>query len=197
MFGYTIGATNVLFKQRLYEDLDAFVDELDIDLKNNEQLKKQLQLTTADLRFADYIIKHVNVSKSTASGGSSADANLTGPTLLSFKKTNPMQGHADKQSTQSSSSDFLNVNMDNSLSSSPTASTSWEGSDEWIRLNFKWYLFTLLGSVVKEELYNVIRSELDFIYTTTNSNSNSDSNTNYRFVHFHIIRIFILRVLEN
>lgn len=48
--GYTIGATNVLFKQRLYDDLDAFIDEADIDFKNNEVLKKQLQLTTADLR---------------------------------------------------------------------------------------------------------------------------------------------------
>lgn len=50
-FGYTIGATNVLFKQRLYDDLDAFVDETDVDLKGNEVLKKQLQLTTADLRL--------------------------------------------------------------------------------------------------------------------------------------------------
>jgi hypothetical protein len=48
--GYTIGATNALFKQRLYDDIDAFVDEVDVDLKANEALKKQLQLSTADLR---------------------------------------------------------------------------------------------------------------------------------------------------
>lgn len=49
--GYTIGATNALFKQRLYDDIDAFVDEVDVDLKANETLKKQLQLSTADLRY--------------------------------------------------------------------------------------------------------------------------------------------------
>ena len=54
--GYTIGATNALFKQRLYDDIDAFVDEVDVDLKTNETLKKQLQLSTADLRLIDIFI---------------------------------------------------------------------------------------------------------------------------------------------
>ena len=51
-----MGATNVLFRQRMYNELDALVDETDIDMKNNDELRKQLQLTTADLRFVDYIV---------------------------------------------------------------------------------------------------------------------------------------------
>ena len=80
--GYTIGATNVLFKQRLYDDIDVFVDETSIDMKQNEQLKRQLQLTTADLRFADYLIKNVNANRSMQPKSSHNT-----PTLLSVKKT--------------------------------------------------------------------------------------------------------------
>ena len=83
-FGYSVGATNILFKQRLYEELDAFIEESDVDLRNNEVLKKQLQLTTADIRFADYIIKNVNANRAASS---LQDKNQNTPTLLSFKKT--------------------------------------------------------------------------------------------------------------
>jgi hypothetical protein len=83
--GYTIGATNALFKQRLYDDLDAFIDEMDIDFHGNEQLKKQLQLTTADLRFIDFIVKNVNAAKNV---NNNEKQNTNTPTLLSFKKIN-------------------------------------------------------------------------------------------------------------
>ena len=170
-FGYTIGATNILFKQRLYDDLDAFVDEIDIDFKNNEQLKKQLQLTTADLRFADYIIKNVN----SYAKASSNNSNSSTPTLLSFKKTTSLNNF-DR-------SNINNNNISSSEDSSPplNQSANWEGSDDWIRLNFKWYLYSMFGSIIKEDLYTLIKNELDHIYfsTNNNSNSNSDSNTNY------------------
>jgi hypothetical protein len=58
--GYVVGATNILFKQKsqLYDVL------VDIDAGRIEcqdlELRKQLHLTTEDLRFADYIVKHVS-----------------------------------------------------------------------------------------------------------------------------------------
>lgn len=84
--GYTIGATNILFKQRLYDDLDAFIDELDIDLRGNETLKKQLQLTTADLRFIDFITKNVQAARNDKHSQQQSNQANTTPTLLSFKK---------------------------------------------------------------------------------------------------------------
>ncbi|KAH1017839.1 late secretory pathway protein AVL9 homolog [Dendroctonus ponderosae] len=57
---YVVGATNVLFKQKrqLYDIL------VDIDTGRIEcqdlTLRKYLHLTTEDLRFADYIVKHVS-----------------------------------------------------------------------------------------------------------------------------------------
>lgn len=58
--GYIIGATNVLFKQKrqLYDILVDF-DGCRIECQDME-LRKQLHLTTEDLRFADYIVKHVS-----------------------------------------------------------------------------------------------------------------------------------------
>ncbi|XP_063928794.1 late secretory pathway protein AVL9 homolog isoform X2 [Zophobas morio] len=58
--GYVVGATNILFKQKsqLYDVL------VDIDAGRIEcqdvELRKQLHLTTEDLRFADYVVKHVS-----------------------------------------------------------------------------------------------------------------------------------------
>ncbi|KAG5888480.1 hypothetical protein JTB14_022108 [Gonioctena quinquepunctata] len=57
---YVVGATNVLFKQKrqLYDIL--------VDVEGNRiecqdvNLRKYLHLTTEDLRFADYIVKHVS-----------------------------------------------------------------------------------------------------------------------------------------
>ncbi|KAJ8984789.1 hypothetical protein NQ317_003703 [Molorchus minor] len=57
---YVVGATNILFKQKrqLYDIL------VDIDGNRIEcqdlNLRKHLHLTTEDLRFADYIVKHVS-----------------------------------------------------------------------------------------------------------------------------------------
>lgn len=151
--GYTIGATNILFKQRLYDDLDAFIDDSEIDLKNNENLKKILQLTTADLRFTDYLIKNVNSSRSIGQ-------KLNAPTLLSFKKT------------------LSYSNMDkNELDDVNAHSSTWEGSDDWIRLNFKWYLYTLLGSIVKEDVCLSIKNDLENILIGINNELSSSSSS--------------------
>lgn len=61
--GYVVGATNVLFKQKrqLY-DILVDIDTGKIECQDLE-LRKQLHLTTEDLRFADYIVKHVSEEK--------------------------------------------------------------------------------------------------------------------------------------
>lgn len=146
--GYTVGATNALFKQRLYDDLDAFVDETDVDLRGNETLKKQLQLTTADLRFADYIIKNVlamREKQQQATGGAK---------LVSFKKTTSMNAFSPGGSCQTDGCDEANV---------ASAAMDFEGSDDWIRLNFKWYLYAMLASIVKEDVCARLKAELEYM----------------------------------
>lgn len=56
---FVIGATNFLFKQKkdMY-DIIVDIDENKIEI-NDPQLRKCLALTTEDLRFMDYLIKHV------------------------------------------------------------------------------------------------------------------------------------------
>lgn len=58
--GYVVGATNILFKQKtqLY-DILVDIETGRIECQDLE-LRKQLHLTTEDLRFADYIVKHVS-----------------------------------------------------------------------------------------------------------------------------------------
>ncbi|KAI4461492.1 late secretory pathway protein avl9-related [Holotrichia oblita] len=61
--GYVVGATNVLFKQkRQLFDILVDIDVGRIECQDPE-LRKQLHLTTEDLRFADYIVKHVAEEK--------------------------------------------------------------------------------------------------------------------------------------
>ncbi|KAG8192358.1 hypothetical protein JTE90_029092 [Oedothorax gibbosus] len=57
--GFIVGATNILFKQKkqLF-DVVVEVDEGKIDVLDPE-LKKQLSLSTEDLRFADHLVRHV------------------------------------------------------------------------------------------------------------------------------------------
>ncbi|CAB3372827.1 Hypothetical predicted protein [Cloeon dipterum] len=57
--GYIIGATNVLFKQKnQLADVLVEVEETRIETSDPD-LRRQLHLTTEDLRFADYVVKHV------------------------------------------------------------------------------------------------------------------------------------------
>lgn len=90
--GYVIGATNVLFKQKKHlTDVLIEVDTAKIETDSTE-LKRLLHLSTEDLRFADYIVKHVAEEKH-------------------------------------------DVFVDD---------VGWEGGDEWIRMQFKIYLMSLL-----------------------------------------------------
>ncbi|XP_046390060.1 late secretory pathway protein AVL9 homolog [Ischnura elegans] len=58
--GYVIGATNVLFKQKKQvADVIIEIDDMRIETQDLE-LRKQLHLTTQDLRFADYIVRQVS-----------------------------------------------------------------------------------------------------------------------------------------
>nr|CAI5868838.1 unnamed protein product [Callosobruchus analis] len=89
---YVVGTTNILFKQKrqLYDVL------VDIDSNRIEcpdiNLRKYLHLTTEDLRFAEYLVKHAS---------------------------------------EESQDDFLD-------------GVGWEGSEEWIRTQFRVYLLCLL-----------------------------------------------------
>ncbi|XP_005106698.1 late secretory pathway protein AVL9 homolog [Aplysia californica] len=91
---FVIGATNVLFKQRR-QLIDAVieVDDGKVEIRDRE-LQRQLSLTTADLRFAEYLVKTVTEDRPGTYDG-----------------------------------------------------TEWEGSDEWIRAQFRHYLNSLLSSV--------------------------------------------------
>ncbi|GFO48412.1 late secretory pathway protein avl9 homolog [Plakobranchus ocellatus] len=94
---FLVGATNILFKQRR-QLIDVVVEVGDgkVDLRDKE-LQRQLSLTTADLRFAEYLVKV----------------------------------------TAEKPGDFYD-------------GTEWEGSDEWIRAQFKHYLNCLLATVLTE-----------------------------------------------
>ncbi|XP_034023595.1 late secretory pathway protein AVL9 homolog [Thalassophryne amazonica] len=61
--GFVGGATNILFRQQRHlSDAIVEVDETRIQIQDPE-LRKLLSLTTADLRFADYLVKHVTENR--------------------------------------------------------------------------------------------------------------------------------------
>ncbi|XP_019730114.1 late secretory pathway protein AVL9 homolog [Hippocampus comes] len=61
--GFVAGATNVLFRQQRHlSDAVVEVEEASIQIHDGE-LRKVLGLTTADLRFADYLLKHVTENR--------------------------------------------------------------------------------------------------------------------------------------
>ncbi|KTF83107.1 hypothetical protein cypCar_00037621 [Cyprinus carpio] len=61
--GFVAGATNILFRQQRHlSDAIVDVDEARIQIHDPE-LRKMLYLSTADLRFADYLVKHVTENK--------------------------------------------------------------------------------------------------------------------------------------
>uniref|UniRef100_A0A4W3IXL2 AVL9 homolog (S. cerevisiase) n=1 Tax=Callorhinchus milii TaxID=7868 RepID=A0A4W3IXL2_CALMI len=61
--GYVAGATNILFRQQKHlSDAIIDVEEARIQFQDPE-LRKLLNLTTADLRFADYLVKHVTENR--------------------------------------------------------------------------------------------------------------------------------------
>ncbi|XP_034562063.1 late secretory pathway protein AVL9 homolog [Notolabrus celidotus] len=61
--GFVAGATNILFRQQRHlSDAIVDVEEGGIQIQDPE-LRKILSLTTADLRFADYLVKHVTENR--------------------------------------------------------------------------------------------------------------------------------------
>lgn len=57
--GYIVGATNVLFKQKK-QLIDVLVEVENTRIEATDpELRRQLHLTTEDLRFADYVVRHV------------------------------------------------------------------------------------------------------------------------------------------
>ncbi|XP_076297942.1 late secretory pathway protein AVL9 homolog isoform X2 [Lasioglossum baleicum] len=57
--GYIVGVTNVLFKQKK-QLIDVLVEVENMRIETTDpDLRRQLHLTTEDLRFADYIVRHV------------------------------------------------------------------------------------------------------------------------------------------
>ncbi|XP_036378782.1 late secretory pathway protein AVL9 homolog [Megalops cyprinoides] len=61
--GFVAGATNILFRQQRHlSDAVVEVEEARIQIQDPE-LRKLLSLTTADLRFADYLVKHVTENR--------------------------------------------------------------------------------------------------------------------------------------
>ncbi|CAH3175904.1 unnamed protein product [Porites evermanni] len=91
---FLVGASNYLYRRQkglseVLVDLESGAVEI-----NDLELNEQLSLSTADLRFADYVIQHVNeyVEKGEQEAG-------------------------------------------------------WDGSDEWVRAQFKMYLMSLLSTI--------------------------------------------------
>ncbi|XP_006124099.2 late secretory pathway protein AVL9 homolog isoform X2 [Pelodiscus sinensis] len=61
--GFVAGATNILFRQQKHlSDAIVEIEEALVQVHDPE-LKKTLNLTTADLRFADYLVKHVTENR--------------------------------------------------------------------------------------------------------------------------------------
>ncbi|KAI4806581.1 hypothetical protein KUCAC02_017400 [Chaenocephalus aceratus] len=61
--GFVAGATNILFRQQRHlSDAIVEVEEALVYIQDLE-LRKTLNLTTADLRFADYLVKHVTENR--------------------------------------------------------------------------------------------------------------------------------------
>ncbi|GAB6030543.1 hypothetical protein CHUAL_007408 [Chamberlinius hualienensis] len=104
--GFVAGATNVLFKQKknlvdvIVDIEDGKIDILDMDLK------KELYLTTEDLRFGDYLVKNVMEDQN--------DVFLDG--------------------------------------------TGWEGGDEWLRVQLKYYVLCLLRTSMLQEENRIVDS---------------------------------------
>ncbi|NXT25342.1 AVL9 protein, partial [Syrrhaptes paradoxus] len=59
--GFVAGATNILFRQQKHLS-DAIIEDAHVQIHDPE-LRKILNPTTADLRFADYLVKHVTENR--------------------------------------------------------------------------------------------------------------------------------------
>ncbi|XP_055389654.1 late secretory pathway protein AVL9 homolog [Condylostylus longicornis] len=68
VLSYVIGTSNVLFQQKKnLADIQVDTENATLDT-NDQDLRRQLVLTTEDLRFVDYILRHVQNPKEEAEG---------------------------------------------------------------------------------------------------------------------------------
>lgn len=68
VLGYIIGTSNILFQQKR-QLIDVLIDVENALMETQDQdLRKQLILTTEDLRFIDFLIRHIQNPKEDAEG---------------------------------------------------------------------------------------------------------------------------------
>ncbi|XP_023309531.2 late secretory pathway protein AVL9 homolog [Lucilia cuprina] len=68
VLSYVIGTSNVLFQQKHHlSEVLVDIENGNLDIRDSE-LRKQLVLTTEDLRFMDFLLKHVHAPKEDAEG---------------------------------------------------------------------------------------------------------------------------------
>lgn len=66
--GYIIGTSNILFRQKR-QIMDVLIDIENVSIETHDQdLRRQLTLTTEDLRFVDFVVRHVQFPKEDAEG---------------------------------------------------------------------------------------------------------------------------------
>lgn len=69
VIGYFIGTSNILFQQkRNLADILIDTESMQMDILDDLDLRRQIQLTTEDLRFFDFILRHVQFPKEGAEG---------------------------------------------------------------------------------------------------------------------------------
>lgn len=66
--GFIIGTSNILFRQKR-QLMDVFIDvEMNTIEAQDPELRRQISLSTEDLRFIDYIVRNVQIPKEDAEG---------------------------------------------------------------------------------------------------------------------------------
>lgn len=100
--GYVVGATNALFKAKKSSLFDVIIDlnSGKIEIENSE-LRKLLSLTTEDLRFADFLVKHVT-----------SNMNLTGNAATSSSSSTQFySAHQAESDAFDGSDDWLRIQI--------------------------------------------------------------------------------------
>lgn len=66
--GYLVGTSNILFRQKR-QLMDVFIDIENSTIEAHDpELRRQISLTTEDLRFIDFVVRHVQFPKEDAEG---------------------------------------------------------------------------------------------------------------------------------
>lgn len=68
VLGFIIGTSNILFRQKR-QLMDVLIDVENTSIETQDpDLRRQLNLSTADLRFANFIVRHVESPREDAEG---------------------------------------------------------------------------------------------------------------------------------